>query len=113
MAKTKVRPSFKPSIGLLVIGAHISLVGFVQAAEFAGESPPHEEMAIVPSVPCSVGAPFWTLPAVTADELPWASVWLGHFSGGRPYSDGNGQILIDWRDELVCFPTRQLCETWV
>ena len=104
MAKTKVRPSFKPSIGLLVIGAHISLVGFVQAAEFA---------AIVPSVPCSVGAPFWTLPAVTADELPWASVWLGHFSGGRPYSDGNGQTLIDWRDELVCFPTRQLCESWV
>ncbi len=51
--------------------------------------------------------------SVTAAELPWHSVWLGHFSGGRPYSDGYGHTLIDWRDEKFCFPERRECQAWV
>jgi hypothetical protein len=63
--------------------------------------------------PCSVGAPFWVPPAATADELPWRFVWLGHFSGGRPYKDVTGLTLIDWLDEKVCFPSRRPCQDWI
>ncbi|MGH6834053.1 MAG: hypothetical protein ACREC9_00565 [Methylocella sp.] len=64
-------------------------------------------------VACSVGAPFWAPPAATAEDLPWASVWLGHFSGGRPYKDARyGLTLIDWLDLKVCFPTRRGCQAW-
>ncbi|MGA7384265.1 MAG: hypothetical protein WBW81_06120 [Methylocella sp.] len=64
--------------------------------------------------PCQVGAPVWAPPAATAEDLPWASVWLGHFSGGRHFVvDGYGQILIDWRDDKVCFPSRQMCQAWI
>jgi hypothetical protein len=71
------------------------------AADFAG-------------IPCSAGAPFWAPPAATAEELPWRSVWLGHFSGGRPFEDPYyGLTLIDWLDVKVCFPARRACEAWV
>jgi hypothetical protein len=49
----------------------------------------------------------------TAEDLPWASVWLGHFSGGRRFEDGNGQTFIDWRDDKLCFPSRQKCQAWI
>jgi hypothetical protein len=49
----------------------------------------------------------------TAAALPWPSVWFGHFSGGRPYTDGTGRTLVDWLDEKVCFATRGQCEAWV
>jgi hypothetical protein len=65
-------------------------------------------------IPCSAGAPFWAPPAATAEELPWPSVWLGHFSGGRPYWDPYYDLtLIDWLDLKVCFPARRACEAWV
>lgn len=64
-------------------------------------------------IPCSVGAPFWAPPAATAEELPWRSVWLGHFSGGRRYEDVTGLTLIDWLDEKVCFPSRHPCQDWI
>ena len=64
-------------------------------------------------VPCSAGAPFWAPPKATAEELPWPSVWLGHFSGGRPYKDAFGLTLVDWLDEKVCFPSRRACNAWV
>ena len=62
---------------------------------------------------CSVGAPVWSPPVATAEDLPWASVWLGHFSGGRRFDDGNGQTFIDWRDDKHCFPSRQKCQAWI
>jgi hypothetical protein len=62
---------------------------------------------------CSVGAPVWSPPVTTAEDLPWASVWLGHFSGGRRFEAGNGQIFIDWRDDKLCFPSRQECQAWI
>ncbi|MCI0598459.1 MAG: hypothetical protein L0Y60_02900 [Beijerinckiaceae bacterium] len=64
-------------------------------------------------VPCSVGAPFWEPPAATAAELPWPSVWLGHFSGGRHFTNAYGVTLVDWRDEKVCFPTQRECLAWI
>jgi hypothetical protein len=65
-------------------------------------------------VRCSAGASFWEPLAATAEELPWRSVWLGHFSGGRPYKDPYfGLTLFDWLDVKVCFPERRACEAWV
>ena len=84
---------------LLFIVAFLSFCGAGRAA--AGDS------ASV-GVACQVGAPFWEPPAATAEDLPWASVWLGHFSGGRHFKDGNGQTFIDWRDEKSAFPRAKI-----
>jgi hypothetical protein len=62
---------------------------------------------------CAVGAPLWSPPVATAEDLPWASVWLGHFSGGRRFEAGYGQTFIDWRDDKLCFPSRQECQAWI
>jgi len=41
-------------------------------------------------------------------------VWLGHFTGGYSHYTGpGGTILLDWRDEKLCFPSRQSCDRWV
>jgi hypothetical protein len=64
-------------------------------------------------VACSIGQPFWVPSRETAETLPWASVYLGHFSGGRPYLAADGQTLVDWRDDYVCFPSRAQCREWV
>jgi hypothetical protein len=60
---------------------------------------------------CTLNDPF--AQAASAATLPWTSVWYGHFSGGRPYSDGTGRTLIDWRDDHVCFATRSQCNAWI
>jgi hypothetical protein len=85
------------------------------ACEEGGISPPAKrQIADFGGVRCSLGAPFWEPLAATAEELPWRSVWLGHFSGGRPYQDPYfGLTLIDWLDMKVCFPDRPACEAWV
>jgi len=44
--------------------------------------------------------------------LPWSSVWLGHFSGGRFVNTSTGAAL-DWHDDKMCFPTRASCNRWV
>lgn len=84
------------------------------AGAITGAIAPEEgEFADSGGVPCSAGAPFWAPPAETAAELPWRSVWLGHFSGGRPYHDASGITLVDWLDEKVCFPSQSACRAWV
>lgn len=41
-------------------------------------------------------------------------VWRGHFTGGASaYSGVGGSILLDWRDEKLCFPSRRSCDRWV
>ena len=93
---------------LLGLAAFLSVPA--RAADFA-EGPlataPHEGVA------CSIGQPFWVPSRETAETLPWPSVYLGHFSGGRPYLAADGQTLVDWRDEYVCFPSRAQCREWV
>lgn len=89
--------------------------GMGRAAELPLGPPPAisvEELGSM-GVPCDVGAPFWEPPLPTAADLPWPSVWLGHFSGGRPYVDGYGVTLVDWRDEKLCFSSRRACQTWI
>ena len=99
-------------LGLQAIIACFSFASLGHAADFTASPPPGEYLQ-GPGVPCSIGAPIWAPPSTTAAELPWRSVWLGHFSGGRPYSDGYGHTLIDWRDEKFCFPERRQCQAWV
>jgi hypothetical protein len=90
---------------LLFIAAFLSFCGAGQAAGLASVT--------APPAACSVGAPVWLPPMATAEDLPWASVWLGHFSGGRRVEVGNGQTFIDWRDDKHCFPSRQKCQAWI
>ena len=82
-----------------------------RAADWA-YGPPPPRYVDSPGIPCSVGAPR-APPAATAEDLPWASVWLGHFSGGRPFEDDNRKTVIDWRDDKLCFPSRQKCQAWI
>src|SRR5665811_356266 len=80
------------------------------AADFAdGPRPtaPREGVA------CSIGQPFWVPSKETAETLPWPSVYLGHFSGGRPYLGADGRTLVDWRDDYFCFPSSAQCRAWV
>jgi hypothetical protein len=100
---------------LLVFAIPWSVSNSTRAADWASAAAPpattlHWDGA---GIPCSVGAPFWSPPAATAEDLPWASVWLGHFSGGRPYINSYGLTLIDWRDEKVCFSMRRECQAWI
>ena len=38
------------------------------------------------------------------------SVWLGHFSGGYSHYLGEGgPIVLDWRDEKLCFASLKTC----
>jgi hypothetical protein len=94
---------------LLFIAAFLSFCGAGRAADSAAAG---EDPASV-GASCQVGAPILAPPAATAEDLPWASVWLGHFSGGRRFADGWGRTFIDWRDEKLCFPSRQKCQAWV
>ncbi len=77
--------------------------------DFAAGPPP----APYGGVACSIGQPFWVPLKATAETLPWPSVFLGHFSGGRPFLGADGETLIDWRDEYVCFPSSGQCRAWV
>ncbi len=100
---------------LLFIAAFLSFCGAGHAADSASGSPSPAAGGDPASfgVACQIGAPVWSPPVATAEDLPWASVWLGHFSGGRHFEDGNGQTFIDWRDDKVCFPSRQKCQAWI
>ena len=42
------------------------------------------------------------------------SVWLGHFSGGYSHFLGEGgPIVLDWRDEKLCFPSNRSCNHYI
>jgi hypothetical protein len=115
-AKETARPG-RP--GLLASAARLlsiagcltfSSVGHAADWNFAPPPPAAADYSENSGVPCSAGAPFWAPLVATAAVLPWPSVWLGHFSGGRPYVGGNGQTLVDWQDAKVCFPSRHQCQ---
>jgi hypothetical protein len=116
-AKVITRPGrqgWRATAGFIKIAACLSISSVSYAADWeSGPLPATIEHLENMGVPCSIGAPIWAPLEATAAELPWRSVWLGHFSGGRPYSDGTGQTLIDWRDEKFCFPERRQCQDWV
>ena len=93
----------------LALGLAASSLFPARAADFAEGPPP----APYGGVACSIGQPFWVPLKATAETLPWPSVFLGHFSGGRPFLGADGETLIDWRDEYVCFPSSGQCRAWV
>ena len=42
------------------------------------------------------------------------SVWQGHFSGGYSHYLGEGgPIVLDWRDEKLCFPSDRSCSHYI
>ena len=42
------------------------------------------------------------------------TVLLGHFTGGASaYAGPGSSILLDWRDEKLCFPSRKSCDRWI
>ena len=118
-AKETARPGrqgFRASARLLSIAACLSFASAGHAADWASGPPLSAAAAKYsenPGVPCSIGAPLWAPPVATAAVLPWRSVWLGHFSGGRPYTDSHGRTLVEWRDDKICFPARQQCQAFV
>jgi hypothetical protein len=86
------------------------IAGASQAADIAETAGP-KQLPENAGVVCTLDDPF--MRAATAATLPWQSVWLGHFSGGRPYKDDLGRTLIDWRDEKVCFASQSVCRAWL
>ncbi len=105
------RQIFRRHAGATALAA---VMGFVAATALAADLAAPEVPPVVAEdagVACTLDDPF--AHAATAAALPWPSVWLGHFSGGRPYADGAGNSLVDWRDEKVCFATRARCEAWI
>jgi hypothetical protein len=94
----------------LALGSAFGFSSPAWAADIAEGPPP---TAPEGGVACSIGQPFWVPSRETAETLPWPAVYLGHFSGGRPYFDAFGRTVIDWRDEYVCFPTSAQCRAWV
>lgn len=52
--------------------------------------------------------------ACDAAQLPWRSVWLGHFSGGlATYVVGAPAASVVWNDQKLCFPSRRECRVWL
>jgi hypothetical protein len=100
---------------LLLIAAVLSFCGAGHAASSALDSASPAAGRNLASVDaaCQVGVPVWAPPAAPMEDLPWASVWLGHFSGGRRFDDVYGRTLVDWRDDKLCFPSRQKCQAWI
>ena len=42
------------------------------------------------------------------------TVWLGHFTGGYSHYLGPGEsVVLDWRDEKLCFPSRGSCNRYI
>jgi hypothetical protein len=95
---------------LLFIAGFLSFCGAGHAADSASRA---ASSAAGVGAACRVDAPILASLVITAEDLPWASVWLGHFSGGRRFEDGNRQIFIDWRDDKLCFPSRHKCQAWI
>lgn len=105
-------PSFSASAGPFDLGPNFGLNAIPWGIGAQPLSP--EEAPETAGIPCSIGAPPWTPPwerRITAQILPWPSVWFGHFSGGRPDPVFYGEV--DWRDERICFATKARCQSWI
>lgn len=86
-----------------VVAALLGAAAWLAPAHAAdlGVAPPAPEVS--DGVPCQA-------PVVQSFD----SVWLGHFSGGYSHYLGPGEsIVLDWRDEKLCFPSRVSCTRYV
>ncbi len=112
------RATMRAMAGVLSVIAALSFSAPGRAADYDYGAAPQPSENTYGGVACRLGVPFWVQysPAgdvATAETLPWPSVYYGHFSGGRPYKAADGQTLVDWRDEHVCFSSRANCREWV
>jgi hypothetical protein len=69
-------------------------------------------------VPCQLGnfsGNIFNPNQPSAQTLPFAHVWYGHFSGGRPFEQPgiSPRVLIDWQDEKLCFASNNHCNAWI
>ena len=93
---------------LVAVGALLGALGLAagvaSAADYDGSTGYRPFTATPPEgLPCEA-------PAVRA----FPSVWLGHFSGGYSHYAGPGSaIVLDWRDEKLCFPGRRACDHYI
>ncbi|MEJ0093532.1 MAG: hypothetical protein WDN46_08850 [Methylocella sp.] len=106
------RDAVRAMAGVLSVIAALGLSAPGHAADYPDRAPVGGEDPFE-GVACSIGLPIWEPQGVTAETLPWRSVYYGHFSGGRPYRGPDGRVLVDWRDEHVCFPSRAKCRAWI
>ena len=59
-------------------------------------------------------APSEGVPCESAAAQSFDSVWLGHFTGGYSHHLGAGlPVVLDWRDEKLCFPSRHSCDRYM
>jgi hypothetical protein len=86
--------------GLSANSGQAADIDIMTAADLPGLYPP------VDGVPCIFED--WG-PTI---NLPWPSVWLGHFAGGRFVPAAGGPVL-DWQDQKVCFPSKASCNRWI
>lgn len=62
----------------------------------------------------AMAAPLEGLPCESPEVHGFPSVWLGHFSGGYSHDLGPGQqIVLDYRDEKLCFPSQRSCNRYI
>ena len=93
-----MRQSVRYGVLGLVLGAAASAAP-AQAADLGIARAP----LVAEGLPCEA-------PAVQAFD----SVWYGHFSGGYSHYLGPGEsIVLDWRDEKLCFPTKASCDRYM
>jgi hypothetical protein len=83
--------------------------------------------ALVLAGGATAGAADLVVPGVSAADVPtvgvaceapvvqaFPSVWLGHFTGGYSHYLGEGgPIVLDWRDEKLCFPSHASCNRYI
>ncbi|VVB49654.1 hypothetical protein RHCH11_RHCH11_03872 [Beijerinckiaceae bacterium RH CH11] len=92
----------KPRVRLAVSGLLLGAAAFAGPAVAADLGLARAPLA-VEGLPCEA-------PAVQAFD----SVWLGHFSGGYSHYLGPGEaIVLDWRDEKLCFQTKASCDRYM
>ena len=90
-------------------GVRTGVLGLILGAALGAGSAQAADLRIAGAPLVSDGLPC-AAPAVQA----FSSVWYGHFSGGYSHYLGPGEaIVLDWRDEKLCFPTRASCDRYM
>ena len=80
------------------------------AAALATNSAGAADLGIVPGVEVPTEGVACEAPVVKT----FPSVWLGHFTGGYSHYLGEGgPIVLDWRDEKLCFPSNRTCNQYI
>ncbi len=89
----------------------VGVVGLAGAAVMSAAVAPARAADLGVAAPPQVAE---GLPCDAPEVQSYPTVWYGHFSGGYSHYLGPGQsIVLDWRDEKLCFPTHLSCDRYV